>query len=372
MRRSAFHPHAACGEAGTPASTHSTAPPATRPGANGEARYLAAVAAPLRDWRTALEVSAAALRDAARGRPGAGRRPAVAAARALEAASGRAAGAVRSVAAPPSIDPARQALLRSIDLTGRGSHAVARRVRDRPVVPTRRVHALQLAAGDTRTWVRALPAPVPRWAPRLAAASASLAHAARAALAPQTLAPGAGGAAVSRLQRRPGELRYLPSAYATGSYDERTMHAIVAIQGWEGLSRDGVAGPVTLRRLVGAEAPQPWSTAGRHIEIHKSQQVVLLVDGGSVVRAIHVSTAAPGHVTPDGTFTVYRKELMSWSVPFQVWMPYASYFFEGYALHEYPDVPPYPASHGCVRVPSAESSPSGTSPPWVRPSSSAR
>jgi lipoprotein-anchoring transpeptidase ErfK/SrfK len=36
-------------------------------------------------------------------------------------------------------------------------------------------------------------------------------------------------------------------------------------------------------------------------------------------------------------------------------MPYASYFTGGYALHEYPDVPPYPASHGCVRVPAGES-----------------
>jgi lipoprotein-anchoring transpeptidase ErfK/SrfK len=83
--------------------------------------------------------------------------------------------------------------------------------------------------------------------------------------------------------------------------------------------------------------------------------VVLLVGNGSVLRAVHVSTAAPGHVTPTGRFTIYRKERMSWSVPFQVWMPYASYFTGGYALHEYPDVPPYPASHGCVRVPAGDS-----------------
>ena len=45
---------------------------------------------------------------------------------------------------------------------------------------------------------------------------------------------------------------------------------------------------------------------------------------------------------------------MSWSVPFQVYLPLAQYFYSGYALHEYPDVPPYPASHGCVRIPAAE------------------
>jgi lipoprotein-anchoring transpeptidase ErfK/SrfK len=31
-------------------------------------------------------------------------------------------------------------------------------------------------------------------------------------------------------------------------------------------------------------------------------------------------------------------------------MPWASYFVGGIAFHEYPSVPSYPASHGCVRV----------------------
>ncbi|MGZ4481536.1 MAG: L,D-transpeptidase, partial [Gaiellales bacterium] len=52
---------------------------------------------------------------------------------------------------------------------------------------------------------------------------------------------------------------------------------------------------------------------------------------------------------------VYRKERMSWSRPFQVWMPYANYLSSGYAMHEYPDVPVYPASHGCIRIPAGDS-----------------
>jgi lipoprotein-anchoring transpeptidase ErfK/SrfK len=35
-------------------------------------------------------------------------------------------------------------------------------------------------------------------------------------------------------------------------------------------------------------------------------------------------------------------------------MPYAMYFVGGFAMHEYPDVPGYPASHGCVRMPAPE------------------
>ena len=29
----------------------------------------------------------------------------------------------------------------------------------------------------------------------------------------------------------------------------------------------------------------------------------------------------------------------------------SNYFIRGYAIHGYPDVPVYPASHGCLRVP---------------------
>jgi lipoprotein-anchoring transpeptidase ErfK/SrfK len=35
-------------------------------------------------------------------------------------------------------------------------------------------------------------------------------------------------------------------------------------------------------------------------------------------------------------------------------MPYAAYFRGGIATHESPDVPSYPASHGCVRLPAGE------------------
>jgi lipoprotein-anchoring transpeptidase ErfK/SrfK len=45
---------------------------------------------------------------------------------------------------------------------------------------------------------------------------------------------------------------------------------------------------------------------------------------------------------------------MSWSVPFHVWMPLAQYFQGGYALHEFAVVPAYPASHGCVRIPTTD------------------
>jgi L,D-transpeptidase catalytic domain/Putative peptidoglycan binding domain len=167
-----------------------------------------------------------------------------------------------------------------------------------------------------------------------------------------SLSIGSSGPAVHALQKKLVKLRYLGPTGVTGVYTERTAQAVMAFQGWVRLTRDGVAGPSTFRRLNKTNhRPTPWSRARRHMEVHKDRQVLLLIGkGGKVTRAIHVSTAAPGHVTPSGHFRIFSKSLMSWSKPFQVWLPYASYFYGGDAFHQYPFVPGYPASHGCIRI----------------------
>ncbi len=165
---------------------------------------------------------------------------------------------------------------------------------------------------------------------------------------------GSRGAAVRSLQNRLIALTYLPRGAADGVYGMRTWHAVVAFQGWSGLARDGIAGPKTRGALARARTPRPWSRA-TGMEVHIRQQVLLLVRGGRVVRAIHVSTGRAGWATPAGRFRIQSRYTMSWSIRFKTWMPLAQYFTDGYALHEYPEVPAYPASHGCIRVPAAES-----------------
>jgi hypothetical protein len=156
------------------------------------------------------------------------------------------------------------------------------------------------------------------------------------------------------VQLRLWQLGYLSRADVNGSFDYATSQSLLAFQGWERLSRTGTMTGETQVALVNAERPRPRHRgAGRHVEIHRDLGVLLLVEDGVVARAVHTSTGAGG-VTPAGSFRVYRKELMSWSVPFQVWMPYASYFVGGIATHEYPHVPEYPASHGCVRLPEGD------------------
>ena len=147
---------------------------------------------------------------------------------------------------------------------------------------------------------------------------------------------------------------WLDASEVTGEIDYATSQALTAFEAWNGLERDGELTPVSLTHVLRASRPTPRHTEpGRAVEVYRDLGVFLLVEDGHVVRALHTSTGFGGR-TPAGTFHVYRKEQLSWSVPFKVWMPWASYFTGGIAMHAYPYVPAYPASHGCVRLPAPE------------------
>lgn len=158
-----------------------------------------------------------------------------------------------------------------------------------------------------------------------------------------------------QVQQQLAAIGFLPADAVDGLAGYRTQQAILAFQAWHDLGRDGVAGPLTKTELAKAGRPQPRAGGPAHrIEVSRAKGVLLEIEGGQVVRAIHVSAGGPGTETPSGTYKVFRKELRSWSVPFSTWLPFASYFNNGIAFHEYPDVPAVPASHGCVRVPAPE------------------
>jgi hypothetical protein len=159
-------------------------------------------------------------------------------------------------------------------------------------------------------------------------------------------------AAVRALQQRLADLSFLPPEAVDGKAGEQTRFGVLAFQKWQGLARDGVAGPATQATLASASRPTPRTTgAGSRFEVLLDRQLVLYIENGNVARTLHVSTGTTGFETPAGRFSVFRKEANSWSVPYKVWLPWASYFVGGVAFHESPDVPSQPASHGCVRVP---------------------
>jgi peptidoglycan hydrolase-like protein with peptidoglycan-binding domain len=153
------------------------------------------------------------------------------------------------------------------------------------------------------------------------------------------------------LQRRLIALGYLPAGSADGRFGPMTEEATLAFQKWERLDRTAVLDAPTKTRLRTASRPTPREdlTAGKRAEILLDRQVTLLIEDNRVLSAIAVSTGKPSTPTPPGRYRVYAKIERWWSTPFREWLPWAVPFVGGIAFHQYPIVPTYPASHGCVR-----------------------
>jgi lipoprotein-anchoring transpeptidase ErfK/SrfK len=175
-------------------------------------------------------------------------------------------------------------------------------------------------------------------------------HLLRASVVLPRLAYGSRGAAVAQLASRLHELHY--AAPFTASFDTRVLDAVYAFQKVQDLPRTGVVDPAFWRRLSAPRRPVPrYAQPASHIEIDKPHQVLYVVRGQRVALIVPVSTAGlAGHYTPVGQFSIYRK--VTGFDPSPLGTLYdPMYFTGGYAIHGNPSVPPYPASHGCVRVP---------------------
>jgi hypothetical protein len=187
----------------------------------------------------------------------------------------------------------------------------------------------------------------------LALATTGSAHAAY-----PTLRRGSTGPAVRTLQSRLGYLGYWCGT-VDGVFGWLTEQAVLAIQKAAGISRDGIVGPVTWSRLGAGVRPGVRTRTGTWFEVDKARQLCLYVVDGRLTMTLNTSTGSgqryfsggAWHVaaTPSGSFRVFRK-VDGWDVgPLgSLWRP--AYFNGGIALHGYGSVPPYPASHGCVRV----------------------
>lgn len=159
------------------------------------------------------------------------------------------------------------------------------------------------------------------------------------------LAPGSHGPSVLALNQGLDRSRVALGA-VDSTFGLDTRDAVVAFQKLHGLPRTGAVDGRFWRYLATASPPRPRYPFGDHIEVSKPLQVLFVVRGGRVVFLTHVSTGATGN-TPAGRWHIYSK------VP--GWLPDgmfdSSFFLRGFAIHGYPEVPFYPGSHGCVRVP---------------------
>ena len=183
----------------------------------------------------------------------------------------------------------------------------------------------------------------PGWSPARATASTTVSY-------PQ-LAEGASGSSVSALRARLAALGYeVPPASSSFSAD--LLDAVYAFQKVQGLPRTGIVSAAVWAKLNHPFEPKPrYRGPAAHIEVDKTRQVLYVVRGGRVRTIVPVSTAGiPGHFTPVGRFAIYRKVVGFDPSPLgTLYDP--MYFTGGYAIHGNPSVPPYPASHGCIRVP---------------------
>ena len=160
------------------------------------------------------------------------------------------------------------------------------------------------------------------------------------------LRPGDRGVFVRLLEQRLVELHYRLEG-VNRRYDFRTGDAVLAFRKVQRMPRVSSVDPAVWRALADPIVPRPrLDIKAFHIEVDQTRQVLYTVQGGKVTNVIHVSTGAGG-ATHDGSFRVYRK-LAGYS-PNRLYYP--SYFDGLRAIHGWPEVPTYAASHGCVRVP---------------------
>ena len=161
---------------------------------------------------------------------------------------------------------------------------------------------------------------------------------------------GARGVAVAQLAAQLRALHY--AAPFSAFFDGELLDAVYAFEKVQDLPRTGVVDPAFWQRLNNPYRPAPrYAEPADHLEVNKPRQVLYVVRGGRVALIVPVSTAGlPGKFTPVGRFAIYRK--VNGFDPSPLGTLYdPMYFTGGYAIHGNPSVPPYPASHGCVRVP---------------------
>jgi hypothetical protein len=132
------------------------------------------------------------------------------------------------------------------------------------------------------------------------------------------------------------------------------------------VAASAAASPVTQQKLSVTEKaarlgpgqfvwePKAASTGPVFLVIDLTRQRVLLYRGGVLIAASTISSGSEGRETPTGVFTILQKEVVHRSRTYDdAPMPYMQRLTaKGVAMHA-GNLPGYPASHGCIRLPKA-------------------
>ncbi len=147
---------------------------------------------------------------------------------------------------------------------------------------------------------------------------------------------------------------------------ESFRHALIAFQKVEGLKSTGKLTFADLELLRIANTPVPKETMtleeGKiRVEVDLRRQVLFVVDHENTITKILSVSSGNGKefesegfvrdaITPTGRFTVTNK-IKGWRKSALGLLYYPNYFLSGLAIHGSKFVPPYPDSHGCIRIP---------------------
>jgi lipoprotein-anchoring transpeptidase ErfK/SrfK len=159
----------------------------------------------------------------------------------------------------------------------------------------------------------------------------------------------------------PGAPRVLIGAFQAGldgmhyavsrsrSWDGATQRAVMAYRKVNRMTRTFSASEDIVRRVLAGKGAYEvrHPNLGHHAEADLSRQVLALVNGSQLARVYHISSGKPSTPTVIGTFHVYSKTPGTNAKG----MVDSNYFTGGYAIHGYASVPPFAASHGCIRTP---------------------
>lgn len=146
-----------------------------------------------------------------------------------------------------------------------------------------------------------------------------------------------------------------------GVFDRASQHALIAFQKKEGRKRTGKLTSAELNALRLAARAAPRDSSYAHVEVDLSRQILMIVDAaGNVTKTLPVCTGNEklytdrgktqrAH-TPRGQFIVTRK-INGLRISTLGALYYPCYIVNGIAIHGSPSISPYPASHGCIRIP---------------------
>jgi hypothetical protein len=131
-------------------------------------------------------------------------------------------------------------------------------------------------------------------------------------------------------------------------FTARLAREVLAFRKVNGMDRTKKAGSGLVKMAYEGKGGYDvrYPEAGEHAEVPLALQVLVLVRDGKPFAIYPVSTGKPSTPTVTGHYEFYRQEPGVNSEG----MVDSFYWYNGYAVHGYAEVPNYAASHGCVRT----------------------